>query len=142
MSLQIQKLVPEAYLPSLPSPGAAGYDLYAYTECVVEPGRRLVVPLGFTVQIPEGLYGRLAARTGLSVKHGLGVLGGVVDPDYQGEVKVILYNTDRHPFVIHPGYRIAQLILERYETPDIHEIETIDLTADEEPENQYHVCGV
>jgi dUTP pyrophosphatase len=132
MSLQIQKLVPEAILPSLPTPGAAGYDLYSYTECVVEPGRRLVVPLGFSIQIPDGMYGRIAPRTGLAVKHGLDVLGGVVDPDYDGEIKVVLYNSDRYPFVIHSGYRIAQLILERYETPEVHEA----------VEKQYHVCGV
>jgi dUTP pyrophosphatase len=140
MSLQIQKLVPEAILPSLPTSGAAGYDLYAYTDCIVEPGRRIVVPLGFTTKLPEGVYGRIAPRTGLAVKHGLNVLGGVVDPDYTGEMKVILHNTDRYPFVIHSGYRIAQLILERYETPSVHEIETIDLTKD--AETYYKVCGV
>jgi dUTP pyrophosphatase len=137
MSLQIQKIAPDAILPTLSTPGAAGYDLYAYTECVVEPGRRLVVPLGFTTKIPDGLYGRISPRTGLAVKHGLDVLGGVIDPDYKDEIKVVLYNTDRYPFVIHPGYRIAQLILERFETPDVHEIETIDLTNE-----YYKVTGV
>lgn len=133
MSLQIQKLVPEAILPVQATPGSAGYDLTAFTECIVEPGRRLVVPLGFVAKFPEGLYGRIAPRSGLAVKHGLDVLAGVVDPDYTGEMKVVLYNTDRYPFVIHPGYKIAQLILERYETPSVEEIG---------PTVYYKVCGV
>jgi dUTP pyrophosphatase len=139
MSLQIQKLTPDAILPEL-KPNSVGYDLYASTECVVYPGRRLVVPLGFVVKIPDGLYGRIAPCTGLAIKHGLDVLGGVVDPNYKDEIKVVLYNTDRYPFVIHPGYRIGQLILERFETPDVHEIETIDLTDDEPV--YYKVTGV
>jgi dUTP pyrophosphatase len=57
------------------------------------------------------------------VKHGLDTLAGVIDPDYQGEVKVVLQNLDAsQPFVIRPGYRIAQLILEKYETADVFEI--------------------
>jgi deoxyuridine 5'-triphosphate nucleotidohydrolase len=118
MSLQIKKLVPEAILPIR---SGAGYDLFTITECVVEPGRRLVVPLGYTIKFPDGLYGRISGRTGLAVKHGIDVLGGVVDPDYKDELKVVLHNTDTRPFVIHPGYRIAQLILERHETPDVCE---------------------
>jgi dUTP pyrophosphatase len=139
MSLQIQKLVPEAKLPYRTTPGSAGYDLFAYTECVVEPGRRAVVPLGFSVTMPEGLYGVISPKTGLAVKHGLVVLGGTIDPDYEGEVKVILYNTDRYPFVIHPGFRIAQLVLVRYETPELEEQE--DLST-QDAEKYYKVCGV
>jgi dUTP pyrophosphatase len=58
------------------------------------------------------------------VKHGLDTLAGVVDPDYRGEIKVVLLNTDmRVPFVIKPGYRIAQLILEKYEVDEVIEVE-------------------
>lgn len=129
--LQVQKLHPDAILPVRATPGAAGYDLVACTETVVYPGNRTVVPLGIALKLPEGTYGRIAPRSGLAVKHGLDVLAGVVDPDYTGEVKVVLFNTDfQTPFVIHPGYKIAQLILERYESPAIYEIETIDLTTE------------
>jgi len=131
MYLQVQKLNPDAILPVRANSGSAGYDLVAYTETVVYPGNRTVVPLGIALKLPEGTYGRIAPRSGLAVKHGLDVLAGVVDPDYTGEVKVVLFNTDFHtPFVIHPGYKIAQLILEKCVTPEIHEIETIDLVTE------------
>jgi dUTP pyrophosphatase len=117
MCLEVEKIVQEAILPVQ---SGAGYDLFAFTECVVEPGRRLVVPLGYTISFADGLYGRIAGRTGLAVKHGIDILGGVVDPNYKDELKVVLHNTDTRPFVIHPGYRIAQLILERHETPDVY----------------------
>ena len=129
MVLNVKKLVPNATLPVRASADAAGYDLYATEDCVIHPGRRTVIPLGISVKLPPGTYGRIAPRSGLAVKHGIDVLAGVIDPDYTGELKVVLFNTDwRNSFVIHPGYRIAQLILEKYEVHDVSEIETIDLT--------------
>jgi dUTP pyrophosphatase len=91
---------------------------------VVFPGQRVVVSTGIVLQkLPCGTYGRIAPRSGLAVKHGLDTLAGVVDPDYRGEIKVVLINTDmRVPFVIKPGYRIAQLILEKYEVADVIEV--------------------
>ena len=84
----------------------------------------MVVSTGIGLQkLPDGTYGRIAPRSGLAVKHGLDTLAGVVDPDYRGEIKVVLINTDmRVPFVIKPGYRIAQLILEKYEVANVVEV--------------------
>ena len=74
----------------------------------------MVVATGLRVQLPDGVYGRIAPRSGLAVKHGLDVGAGVVDPDYTGELRVVLFNHDSHnPFIVRPGYRIAQLIFER-----------------------------
>jgi dUTP pyrophosphatase len=99
-----------------------------------QPGHRVVVSTGISVKFPEGTYGRVAPRTGLAVKHGVDVLAGVIDPDYTGELKVVLVNTDqRVPFFIKPGYRIAQLILESYVSADV--------TEELEP-GQYKVTGV
>jgi dUTP pyrophosphatase len=123
MALNVTKLVPDANLPARSTPGAAGYDLFSTDSYVVLPGRRVVVSTGITVQLPPGTYGRIAPRSGLAVKHGLDTLAGVIDPDYTGEVKVVLQNTDlNQPFVIRPGYRIAQLILEKYETAEVVEV--------------------
>jgi dUTP pyrophosphatase len=123
MALYARKLVPEALLPSRATEGAAGYDIYAADNYIIPPGHREVVGTGITVQLPPGTYGRIAARTGLAVKHGLDVLGGVVDPDYKDELKVVLINTDlRFPFRIKPGYRIAQLILENYTVAQVEEL--------------------
>ena len=123
MALNVRKLVPHATLPARATPGAAGYDLFSADGYVILPGHRVVVSTGITVELPPGTYGRVAPRSGLAVKHGLDCLAGVIDPDYTGELKVVLLNTDgRNPFVIRPGYRIAQLILEKFETADVVEV--------------------
>lgn len=115
MALNVSKVVPHATLPSRSTPCSAGFDLYSADSYVILPGRRVVVSTGIAVNLPAGTYGRIASRSGLAVKHGLNILADVIDPDYVGEVKVVLHNTDeRQPFIIRPGYRIAQLILENY----------------------------
>jgi dUTP pyrophosphatase len=72
-----------------------------------------------------GVYGRIAPRSGLAVKHGVQTGAGVIDPDYTGELKVILFNHGSEKFEIKKGDRIAQLILEKCETPLIDEVEEI-----------------
>lgn len=131
MSLKIKKLVPHAILPSRATPQSAGYDLYSSEGYVLLPGHRVVVSTGIQVQLPPGVYGRIAPRSGLSVKHGLGVGAGVIDADYQGELKVVLFNHDlRNNFVIRPGYRIAQLLLEYVATPEVEEIQEFDTVTE------------
>jgi dUTP pyrophosphatase len=123
MALNVTKLVPHAILPARATSGAVGYDLFSIDNYVVLPGRRVVVSTGVSVSLPTGCYGRIAPRSGLAVKHGLDTLAGVIDPDYTGEIKVVLQNLDMNqPFVIRPGYRIAQLILEQCVTPDVVEV--------------------
>ena len=122
MSLKVKKISPDAQLPTRGSDGAAGYDLQSIESCVILPGKRAVVATGLSFELPAGVYGRIAPRSGLAVKHGIQVGAGVVDADYRGEVKVVLFNHDNNPYVIKPGYRIAQLILERCETPEVEEI--------------------
>ena len=129
MALNVSKLVPTATLPVRASLGAAGYDLFSTDSYVVLPGRRVVVSTGISIQLPPGTYGRIAPRSGLAVKHGLDTLAGVIDPDYTGEVKVVLQNLDAsQPFVIRPGYRIAQLILEKFEVAEVVETDAPEAT--------------
>ena len=125
MALQVTRLTDNAILPARGTPGAAGFDLYSTDGYVILPGHRVVVSTGVSIKLPEGTYGRIAPRSGLAVKHGLDVLAGVIDPDYIGEIKVVLINTDmRLPFHIKPGYRIAQLILESFVSPEVVEVRT------------------
>lgn len=127
MSLKIKKLIPHAIIPSRATPQAAGYDLYSSEGYIVLPGHRVVVSTGIQVHLPPGVYGRIAPRSGLAVKHGLGVGAGVIDADYQGEIKIVLFNHDlRHNFVIRPGYRIAQLVLEYIATPEVEEVDEFE----------------
>jgi dUTP pyrophosphatase len=127
MSLKIKKLVPHAILPSRATPQSAGFDLYSSEGYVLLPGHRIVVSTGIQVQLPPGVYGRIAPRSGLAVKHGLGIGAGVIDVDYQGELKIVLFNHDlRNNFVIRPGYRVAQLVLEYIATPEVEEVIEFD----------------
>lgn len=129
MSLGVKKLCYDAIVPTRGSDGAVGYDLYSSEAATVpcQAGRALV-GTGITVVLPPSVYGRVAPRSGLAAKHCINVGAGVIDPDYTGEIKVILFNHGEKDFEIKKGDRIAQLILERCETPPIEEISIVEDT--------------
>ena len=112
---KVLKLKENAIVPKRATTGSAGVDLCA---CIDEPltvkGRgHALVPTGIAIAIPEGYAAMLYARSGLAIKHGLGLLNGVgvVDSDYRGEVCVGLVNNFDEDYTIQPGERIAQLVL-------------------------------
>lgn len=118
----------DSFPPKRMSEGAAGYDLSSCVDTVVPAHGRAVVPTGLILLFPPGCYGRIAPRSGLAVNSFIDVGAGVIDPDYRGETKVVLFNFSDDAFNIRKGDRIAQLILERYETPSSEEIKGFDLT--------------
>jgi dUTP pyrophosphatase len=126
--LCVKKLVEDAVIPTRGSSHAVGYDLYSVEDCCVPDNGRHLVGTGISVVLPVNVYGRVAPRSGLTVKHGINVGAGVIDPDYTGEIKVALFNHSDTPFEIKKGDRIAQLILERCETPSVREISEITET--------------
>ena len=128
MSLGVKKLSYDSTIPTRGSDGSVGYDLYSNMDCVIRASERGLVSTGITVVLPSGVYGRVAPRSGLAVKHGIQVGAGVIDPDYTGEVKVVLFNHDDKDFDVKKGDRIAQLVLEKCETPPITEINIVEDT--------------
>jgi dUTP pyrophosphatase len=128
MNLRVKKLTFDAILPIRGSVGAVGYDLYSVDTVTIPPTHRALVGTGIAIVLPAGVYGRIAPRSGLTVKHGIQVGAGVVDPDYTGEVKVVLFNHGDKEFEVNKGERVAQLILERCETPPIEEIGLLEET--------------
>ena len=128
MSLGIKKLSDDSTLPTRGSDGAVGYDLYSNMECVIRTSERGLVSTGIAVVLPPGVYGRVAPRSGLAVKHGIQVGAGVIDPDYTGEVKVVLFNHGDKDFEVKKGDRVAQLVLEKCDTPPVKEIEIVEET--------------
>lgn len=121
--LRVNKLNTSAVLPVRGSLGAAGYDITSTEFHTIPPGHRVVVGTGIAIEVPEGTYGRVAPRSGLAVKDGLQVGAGVVDSDYRGELKVVLFNHDiSETYIVKPGVRIAQLILEKITCPLVEEI--------------------
>ncbi|KNE72172.1 dUTP diphosphatase [Allomyces macrogynus ATCC 38327] len=126
--LKIKKLVPHAVVPKLGSRGAAGYDLSAAAECVIPARGMALISTGLAMALPPGVYGRVAPRSGLAVKHRLDTGAGVVDSDYRGEVKVVLFNFSDQDYHVKVGDRVAQLILERILIADVAEVEELDAT--------------
>uniref|UniRef100_A0AB74ULA2 dUTP diphosphatase n=1 Tax=Caulobacter phage BL57 TaxID=3348355 RepID=A0AB74ULA2_9VIRU len=138
--LLVKRLTETAKLPTRGSPKAAGLDVYydGAEPVTLRPGQRALLPTGLAITAPEGTYARVAPRSGLGVK-GLGVLAGVVDADYTGEVKVILTHHGIQndifgaPFmgenvVINPGDRIAQIILEQCLIAPVVEVDSLTET--------------
>jgi len=100
-----------AKMPVKGSEHAAGYDLHSLGQHILMPGARALLPTGVHIAIPEGHVGYVRPRSGLALKHGIDVLGGVIDADYRGDVGVILINHGTEAFVVEEGDRIAQLVL-------------------------------
>jgi len=90
--LRIKKLDPKAFIPTKGSEHAAGYDLYSIEDTVVKSKDKKLISTGISMSIPVGNYGRVAPRSGLAVKNFIDVGAGVIDADYRGEVKVLLFN--------------------------------------------------
>ena len=126
--LKVKRIHHNAYLPSRGSVGSVGLDLRSVDKVTVNPGERKLVDTGLAFVLPAGTYGRLAPRSSLSCK-GIDVKAGVIDPDYRGEVKVLLYNFGTEPFTFDEGTRIAQLILEKVTFANVEEILELDDTA-------------
>lgn len=98
---------------------SVGYDLYATEDCLVRPLDNTLVGTGIKLHMPVGIEAQVRSRSGLAAKHGVVVLNspGTIDPDYKGEVKVILFNTGTKPFDVLRGDRIAQLVFSNYLSP-------------------------
>lgn len=86
-------------------------------DVVIPPGQSALVPAGFSIELPPGHEAQIRPRSGLAVKHSIGILNspGTIDSDYRGEVKVILTNFGSEPFTVRRGDRIAQMVVGRYE---------------------------
>ena len=106
-------------LPNYATDGSAGMDICAAVENNIEmqPGETVLIPTGFIIELPQGHEAQVRPRSGLAIKHNIGILNspGTIDSDYRGEVKVILTNFGKKPFTIHRGDRIAQMIVAKYE---------------------------
>jgi len=115
-------------LPDYGSAGAAGADLRASEPVSIPPGAQAAVPTGIRLAIPEGHVGLVWPRSGLALRHGIDTLAGVIDSDYRGEVRVVLANHGREPFTIHPGDRVAQLLIQRVERAVFRKAESLEAT--------------
>ena len=120
-------------LPRYMTSGSAGMDLAADIDAPVTlaPGAVELIPTGFAMAIPEGFEVQIRPRSGLAVKHGIGLINspGTIDSDYRGEVMVPLINFGKAPFTVNRGDRIAQMILQQVFQAEVHVVEELDATG-------------
>jgi dUTP diphosphatase len=135
MKLRVRRLpaARDLPLPVAASTGSSGCDLRAAIdgETVLRPGERLLVPTGLALEIPPGWEGQVRPRSGLALRHGIGMVNapGTIDSDYRGEVGVLLINLGAEPFLLRRGDRIAQLVIARVETVDWEEVEDLQTSG-------------
>lgn len=133
MTLKIKKVREEAQLPINATLGAAGMDLYACTRepITLTPGCLTTIPTGIAIELPSAEYAAFVyARSGLGIKHGICLSNGVgvIDSDYRGEICVGLCNVSSTYYVIQPGERIAQMVIQPVAQPEIDETDMLSDT--------------
>ena len=119
-------------LPQYATEQSAGMDLRANLDepVVLKPLERFLIPTGLYISLPKGFEAQVRPRSGLAIKHGIGVLNspGTIDADYRGEIRVILVNLSSEPFTIQDGERIAQMVIARHEQVEWEQVDVLDET--------------
>ena len=133
MDIQLKKLSESALLPVRGSEYAAGYDLFSDidSDVSIAPHETKLIGTGISVAIPDGYFGGIYARSGLSSKEGLRPANctGVIDSDYRGEIKVPVHNDSNEIRVISPNQKIAQMIIQPFLSVEFEEVDSLDDTA-------------
>jgi dUTP pyrophosphatase len=133
VEIRVKRLDADLPLPRQQHDHDAGFDLHAREDVTLEPaGGRGIVPTGLAIAIPPGCGGFVLPRSGLALRHGVTCLNapGLVDPQYRGELKVLLVNTDpNEAYTVRRGDRIAQLVVQRVEQVEWVEVDELDATA-------------
>ena len=141
--LQVRLLRPGAQLPERTRPGDAGYDLRTAEGFSLWPGERATVPTGIAVALPPGVAGLVTPRSGLASEFGISVVNGpgLIDPNYRGEVRVVLVNLGDSRFEAAIGDRIAQLLLVPFVAPETCIVAELPPSGDDRGENGFGSSG-
>ncbi len=119
-------------IPMYATPGSAGMDINAAVEneLTIPPGETVLVPTGFSIELPIGLEAQIRPRSGLAIKNSIGIMNspGTIDSDYRGEVKIVLTNFGKNDFIVKRGDRIAQMVIAKYERIQWQEAEQLSHT--------------
>lgn len=133
VTIEVTRLDSDLPLPVQAHEHDAGADLHAREDVVLAPGGgRAIVPTGIAIAIPRGHAGFVLPRSGLALEHGVTCLNtpGLIDPQYRGELKVLLVNTDpKASYTVHRGDRIAQLVIQRVDEVTWKEVDELDTTT-------------
>lgn len=127
MELKVKKFVENAKLPVRVREGDAGIDLYCLDGFEIEPNEIKVISTGIAVEIPKGYVGIIKDRSGLAVQ-GIHILGGVIDENYRGEIKIVLINLGKSKLTFEKNSRIAQLLILPYLKCEIKEVSDLSIS--------------
>ena len=128
MELTFVKMSANVVTPTRATERSVGLDFYSPEDYTIPPHSQFLVPTQIKLQIPLGYYGRLASKSSLAVLHQLHVGAGVIDPDYTGEIMVLMINAAPRIYSIKKGDPIAQLILEKVSIPILREMKELPPT--------------
>ncbi len=123
--LCIERMDPDAILPTKKSPDDAGYDLYAFGQTVIPSWGKALVHTKIKIALQPGTYGSIRSRSGLAVNNDIEVGAGVIDRNYQGEIMVLLRNFSDYNYTVQPKDRIAQLVISPYKNAHLKEVKKI-----------------
>ncbi len=123
MKVKIKKFNNEAMLPKYAHQGDAGMDLFSVENFVLKSGERKICQTGIGMAIPEGYVGLIWDKSGIASKGGVKTMGGVIDSGYRGEIGIILQNLSQEEYNIKSGDKIAQIIIQKVENPEIEEVD-------------------
>lgn len=155
MNLKVKRLTETAILPEKAFPTEAGFDVFADEAVTIHNGETVAVSTGIALEIPDGYYGRLKARSGLTLNSTLRVQEGTIDSSYRGEVKIIaeikdyeqgitrfgfVASSNTGKFTIEKGMKIAQLIIQP--VPQFEIVEADELSESDRGENGFGSTGV
>jgi len=141
--LQVRLLHPAAQPPARTRPGDAAYDLRCLKGFSLWPRERATVPTGVAIALPPGVAGLVTPRSGLASRHGISLVNapGLIDPNYRGELRIILVNLGDARFEAHAGDRIAQLLRVPFVAPDVSVVEELPPSPDDRGENGFGSSG-
>jgi dUTP pyrophosphatase len=129
MNIKVKKLHPDAQIPKIAHEGDAGCDLFATESVTLNPGERGQIPTGLSIELPLGFVSLIWDKSGISHKEGIKTLGGVIDCGYRGEYKIGVVNLSDKPYTFEKGHKIAQLLIQRVESPIFEEVEELSDTS-------------
>jgi len=127
-------------MPSYALAGDAGMDLYSIVDAVLKPGEKISCPTGIAIKIPEGYVGLVWDKSGLAHKSCLTNIGGVYDSNYTGEYIIGLVNLGKEDYAIKKGQKIAQLLIQKIELPEVELVEEMPQTV--RGENRFGSTGL
>ncbi|MCX8029329.1 MAG: dUTP diphosphatase [Brevinematales bacterium] len=133
IELKVKILRKNSTLPKYQTESSAGLDLYACIDedIVINPGEIKSIPTGISIELPDGYEAQIRPRSGLALNYGLTLPNtpGTIDPDYRGEIIVILMNLGKEPFIVKNGMRIAQMVISKFERVSIKVVDELSQTS-------------